>query len=197
MSDSKLTLATPAGPCAMVIFGAGGDLTRRLVVPALYNLVCAKLLTENFALIGVDIAEKSDDEWRASLREMTEAFVKGSEHGGTLREDIWKWIESRMSYLRGDLTHPDTYEALKKKLASVDTSYNACGNYLFYLAVADRFFGPIADHLGESELARQTGPQWRRIVVEKPFGHDLASAKELNRRLLAVVGENQMYRIDH
>ena len=197
MSDTKLTLANPAGPCAMVIFGAGGDLTHRLVVPALYNLVCAKLLTDEFAIIGVDLAEKSDEEWRASLKQMTEAFVKGSGQDGALRDDVWGWIESRLSYLRADLTQADSYEALKRKLAEIDAAHGTGGNYLFYLAVSDRFFAPVAEHLGESKLACEDGQHWRRIVVEKPFGHDLASAQELNRRLLKVVPESQIYRIDH
>lgn len=178
----------------MVIFGAGGDLTSRLVVPALYNLVCSKLLTEQFAIIGVDLAEKSDDDWRQSLRQMTEVFVQAA--GQKLEPEVWKWIESRMFYLRGDLTNPDSYEALKGKLKGIDESHGTGGNYLFYLAIADRFFATAAEHLGQSGLTKEENC-WRRIVVEKPFGHDLASAKDLNRKLLAVVAEKQIYRIDH
>jgi glucose-6-phosphate 1-dehydrogenase len=179
----------------MVIFGAGGDLTKRLVVPALYNLVSSKLLTEQFAILGVDLAEKSDAEWRQSLKEMTGEFVQNA--GQTLDQDVWNWIENRVFYLRGDLTDAAMYQALKSKLTSIDESHGTGGNYLFYLAVADRFFGPVVDHLGQSGLAKQGEKYWRRIVVEKPFGHDLESACALNREILAVVSEKQVYRIDH
>jgi glucose-6-phosphate 1-dehydrogenase len=179
----------------MVIFGAGGDLTRRLVVPSLYNLVISKLLTENFAVVGVDLAEKSDEEWRQSLKEMAETFVKGA--GQQLDQDAWNWLENRMYYMQGDLTNPTAYHALKRKLATIDESHDACSNYLFYFAVGDRFFGTIAEHLGQSGLATEEGPSWRRIVVEKPFGHDYESARALNRELLSVMSEHQIYRIDH
>jgi glucose-6-phosphate 1-dehydrogenase len=197
MSESRLTLAKPAGPCAMVIFGAGGDLTRRLVVPSLYNLVCSRLLPEEFAIVGVDIADHSDENWRDSLRGMTEEFVKAAGNGAKLDENVWNWIASRMSYVRGDLKDPAAYVNLKTKLEQVDASYKTAGNYLFYLAVADRFFGPVVEHLGQSGLTKQDEQHWRRVVVEKPFGHDLDSAKALNKQILDVIGENQIYRIDH
>jgi glucose-6-phosphate 1-dehydrogenase len=182
----------------MVIFGAGGDLTKRLVVPALYNLVASKFLTEQFAIIGVDLAEKTDAEWRQSLREMTETFVKAGAGGTeTFDQDVWNWIENRMFYLRGDLNNPETYQELKSKLSGLDESRGTCGNYLFYLAISDRFFGSVVDHLGQSGLAAEGEGHWRRIVIEKPFGHDLESARALNRQILAVISEKQVYRIDH
>jgi glucose-6-phosphate 1-dehydrogenase len=197
MNELTPTPASPAGPCAMVIFGAGGDLTKRLVVPALYNLVASKHLTESFAIIGVDLAEKTDVEWRQSLREMTEMFVKAAGGNETLDQNVWNWIESRMVYLRGDLNNPETYQELKTKLSAVDEAHGCAGNYLFYLAISDRFFGAVVDHLGQSGLAREEDAHWRRIVIEKPFGHDLASARALNRQILAVAAEKQIYRIDH
>jgi glucose-6-phosphate 1-dehydrogenase len=181
----------------MVIFGAGGDLTRRLVVPALYNLGCTHLLPDNFTLIGVDLAEENDQSWRDSLREMTEAFVRSSGPGAELNHSVWDPIEARMIYLQGDLNDPQTYETLKQKLAAIDGSSGTAGNYLFYLAVADRFFGPVVEQIGHSGLANESGGAWRRIVIEKPFGHDVESAKALNRQILNVVTESQVYRIDH
>jgi glucose-6-phosphate 1-dehydrogenase len=181
----------------MVIFGAGGDLTKRLVVPALYNLACAKLLPKEFAIVGVDVADHSDDDWRQSLETMTAEFVK---HGGEheqVNQDVWHWLTERMAYLRGDFNDPATYETLKSKLSETDSKRATGGNYLFYLAIADRFFATVVEHLGQSDLACEKDGHWRRIVVEKPFGHDLASAKDLNRRILSVVGEQQVYRIDH
>jgi glucose-6-phosphate 1-dehydrogenase len=181
----------------MVIFGAGGDLTKRLVVPALYNLACAKLLPKEFAVVGVDLADHTDEDWRQSLEAMTVEFVK---HGGDkeqLNQDVWRWLTQRMTYQRGDFNDPATYESLKSKLAEIDSKQGTGGNYLFYLAIADRFFATVVEHLGQSELACEKDGHWRRIVVEKPFGHDLASAKDLNRKILSVVSEQQVYRIDH
>jgi glucose-6-phosphate 1-dehydrogenase len=190
--------AKPAGPCSMVIFGAGGDLTKRLIVPSLYNLACSKLLPEQFAITGVDLADLPAEKWRDSLREMTEKFVAG---GGGQHEDFssdaWNWLASRMYYLRGDLNDSASYQKLSDHLRDVDSKHQTGGNYLFYLAVADCFFAPVAEHLGESKLAAQENGQWRRVVIEKPFGHDLPSAKELDARILKVLDESQIYRIDH
>jgi glucose-6-phosphate 1-dehydrogenase len=181
----------------MVIFGAAGDLTRRLVVPALYNLVTSKLLPEQFALVGLDLADRSDEDWRQSLKEMTVEFIRAAGQEVKLDEDAWTWISTRMSYLQGDLNNPATYETLKAKLAEIDSTSGTAGNYLFYLAIADRFFGSVVEHLGQSGLAQIADHYWRRIVVEKPFGHDLESARALNAQILKVVSEDQVYRIDH
>ena len=197
MPHNKATGAKPAGPCSMIIFGAAGDLTKRLVVPALYNLACAKLLPECFAITGVDLAEQSDDGWRESLAGMTEEFIKAGGRGRQVNHDAWEWLVSRMTYLQGDLNDPGAYEKLKSKLAEVDAKWGTAGNYLFYLAVADRFFAPVIEHLGHSELGCEKDGHWRRVVVEKPFGHDLPSAQALNKRILAVLDERQIYRIDH
>jgi glucose-6-phosphate 1-dehydrogenase len=197
MTTNPLTQAKSAPPCAMIIFGAAGDLTKRLIVPALYNLVEAKLLPSEFAIVGFDLAQKNDDEWRQSLKEMTQQFVRNANPSGDLNTDIWNWISERMTYLQGDLNNPASYEKLKSKLADIDGKRNTAGNYLFYLAVSDRFFGSVIEHLGQSGLANQQDHFWRRMVVEKPFGHDLASAQALNKQILKVVSEDQIYRIDH
>ena len=193
--------ATPqAGPCAMVIFGGGGDLTKRLVTPALYNLATTRLLPDDFAIIGVDRADGSDEAWRQSLSEMMQSFVGGTGEFDPAQIDAkaWDWLKSRMFYLKGDLQDPGTYEAVKNKLAELENSHRTGGNALFYLAVADRFFGTVVDGLGRAELTRTAdGGPWRRVVIEKPFGHDLASAKALNARVLSVLREDQVYRIDH
>jgi glucose-6-phosphate 1-dehydrogenase len=181
----------------MVIFGARGDLTKRLVVPALYNLAVAKLLPKEFSIIGFDLVEQSNGAWQDELLRMTEEFVKGSTGEGKIDKDVWTWLTGRMSYLQGDLTKPESYQALKAKLAELDHQHGTCGNYLFYLAIADRFFGPVVEHLGSSGLAQEENGQWRRVVIEKPFGHDLASAKALNKQILNVLDESQTYRIDH
>ncbi|WP_206454973.1 glucose-6-phosphate dehydrogenase [Aurantimonas marina] len=198
--EDSLTATPEAPPCAMVIFGAAGDLTRRLVVPALYNLVVAKCLPEGFRLVGVDLAEKSVDDWRSGLTAAMDGFVKGG--GGEFQPDkidpgSWKWLTGRMSYLQGDLNDPGTFQRLGAHLDDLDKTAGTAGNHLFYLAVADRFFGTAVDGLGAANLVQEADGQWRRVVIEKPFGHDLASAKALNTRILKTLDESQIYRMDH
>jgi glucose-6-phosphate 1-dehydrogenase len=193
MPHDRASGTKPAGPCALVILGAAGDLTKRLVIPSLYNLARAKLLPQEFAIVGFDLAEQKVEAWKESLTGMLEQFVAGSNGYGKVDQEVWNWLAGKMSYLQGDLNNPDSYARLKTKLAEI----NCGGNYLFYLAIADRFFGSVVEHLGKSELACEKDGQWRRVVIEKPFGHDLASAKALNRQILTVLDEPQIYRIDH
>lgn len=197
MPHDRASGAKVADANAMVIFGAGGDLTKRLVVPALYNLACAKLLPNEFAIIGVDLANHSDEDWHRSLEDMTAQFVKAADPSGNVDSSVWNWLTSRMKYQQGDLNDPSTYEKLKANLHGLDAEKGCRGNYLFYLAVAGQFFAPVVEHLGESKLACEENSYWRRVVVEKPFGHDLASAQDLDRRMLKVLKEEQVFRIDH
>jgi glucose-6-phosphate 1-dehydrogenase len=192
--------APVAPPCAMVIFGAAGDLTRRLVVPALYNLVDSGRLPKEFQLVGVDLADKSTEAWRQGLTDMMAEFVAkgdGEFKADHIDQDAWRWLTSRMSYLQGDLHDPGMYRRLGEHLTELDKSAGTAGNYLFYLAVADRFFEVAVAGLGASGLATEPDGQWRRVVIEKPFGHDLASAKALNVQILKTLQEHQIYRIDH
>lgn len=201
-SDDAAMAATPpvAPPCAMVIFGAGGDLTKRLVTPALYNLVTAKRLPDGFRLVGVDHGERSVEEWRKSLTDMMSDFVKnpgGEFHADHIDQTAWKWLTDRMSYLPGDFTDPKAYVQLREHLASLDKTGATEGNHLFYLAIADRFFDVVVAKLGEAGMVTEQDGQWRRVVIEKPFGHDLASAKALNTSILKTLEEHQIYRMDH
>jgi glucose-6-phosphate 1-dehydrogenase len=192
--------AKPAGPCAMVIFGAAGDLTKRLVVPALYNLAKGKLLPENFALIGVDHNECTSDQWRQSLSEMMQSFLAG---GGefqpkSIDADTWNGLLAKMTFFQGDFNEAATFTKLSGVLDKIERDQGTGGNVLFYLAVSDRFFGPVAEQVAKAGLADEAdGKRWRHIIVEKPFGHDVESAKALNARLLKVWNETQVYRIDH
>jgi len=197
MPHDKDSGAQPAGPGAMVIFGAGGDLTHRLIIPALYNLTCAHLLPKEFAIIGFDRVDQTDDDWRRGLARTTEEFVKAGEDQSEFNKDAWQFLADRMSYFKGDLTDNNSYQGLKDKLAEVDRTRNTGGNYLFYLAVAERFFGTVVEHLGRSCLSCEADGHWRRVVIEKPFGHDLKSAQDLDKHILKVIDENQIYRIDH
>jgi glucose-6-phosphate 1-dehydrogenase len=198
MPHDKASGAKPAGPCCMVIFGAAGDLTKRLVVPSLYNLACAHLLPQEFALVGVDLAAENADAWKKNLTEMLGQFVHqhaGDSGGGV--EDDWKSIADKLFYVQGDLTNADSYQNLKAKLSEIDARQHTGGNYLFYLAIADRFFGTTIEQLAHAGLMTEENGQWRRVVVEKPFGHDLKSAEALNAQILKVISETQIYRIDH
>ncbi|MEI9994452.1 MAG: glucose-6-phosphate dehydrogenase [Rhizomicrobium sp.] len=190
--DASVHAPRPADPCALVIFGAGGDLTKRLLVPALYNLARTKVLPENFALIGVARHEMAVEDWRSQLHDFLKDSLKGE-----IDEAAWAKLAQAMSYVRGDITEPALYEALKGALDEAAKTHGTKGNAIFYLAVADKLFGPVIDALGAAGLTRETDGAWRRVVVEKPFGHDFASAKALNKRILNVLREDQTFRIDH
>jgi glucose-6-phosphate 1-dehydrogenase len=190
----------------MVIFGAGGDLTKRLLVPALYNLATTGLLPEHFSLIGVDMADLNAEQWRDSLHKMMESFVgKAASESRIDKVDdaTWGKLTQNVSFVRGDMTDDALYGQLKTKLDEVEKSGATGGNCLFYLAIADRFFAPVVTHLGAAGLFDEKPDQeghasrWRRVVIEKPFGHDVASARELNKTILRAAREDQIFRIDH
>ena len=192
----------PADPCAMVIFGAGGDLTKRLVMPALYNLAHTKVLPDHFALIGVDLADISVEAWRDRLFEMLKSFVGNSSAEFDIQQidqPAWDRLAAKMSYIQGDITKPEVYGKIAGVLASAEKTEQTRGNAIFYLAVADRFFGDVVDQLGAAKLTEQREGEagWRRVVIEKPFGHSLDSAKQLNARILRTLREDQIFRMDH
>ncbi len=180
----------------MVIFGAAGDLAKRLLVPALYNLSCAGLLSDRFRVVGIDRDEADDETFRGRLGDFLKTLAADpqSEFGaGKIDAKAWKWLADRMSYQVGDFAAPATYADIAERLKTGGGDASA----LFYLATAPRFFGDIIDHLGEAGLTKSADGQFRRVVIEKPFGDDLASAQALNRRILARLDESQIYRIDH
>jgi glucose-6-phosphate 1-dehydrogenase len=178
-----------AGPCVFVLFGASGDLTKRKLVPALFNLVRAKLLPDNFAVMGVSVDDLRVEEFRNQ--------VTGFLPGGDDERDNLEWFRQRLFYERGDFGDANTFLKLRERLQAVDLERHTEGNYLFYLATAPKFFANIVQELGKAGLTIQGNGCWRRVVIEKPFGHDLDSAKTLNREIKGVLQENQIYRIDH
>ncbi len=188
-----------APPCVMIIFGAAGDLTKRLVVPALYNLVGARRLPDEFRIVGVDLASKTTEEWHTGLTETMQGFVGSDAEFAVdhIDQNVWQWLTDRMSYLQGDLTNAEMYRRLDAHLAGLDKTAGTAGNRLFYLAIADRFFSVAVAGLGAAGLVTERDGQWRRVVIEKPFGHDLNSAKALNAEILKHLQEHQIYRIDH
>lgn len=203
MSAGGTAARTPpeAPSCAMVIFGAAGDLTKRLVVPALYNLSCSGLLPKNFALVGVDLVQQDVAAWRSSLHDFLASTLKkggeGTEPGESLDEEAWNRLGGCMTYMAGNLSDDHSFESLRDHLEEIDRQHGLGGNVLFYLAVAERFFGSTVEHLGRAGLTVEEGESWRRVVIEKPFGHDLASAIALDKQVLSVLKEDQVYRIDH
>jgi glucose-6-phosphate 1-dehydrogenase len=185
-------VARRADPCAFVIFGAGGDLTKRLLMPALYNLAAAGLLADGFTIVGIARADWSGDEFRRRMREALTKFATDGVAPATLDDLI-----GRCRYVRGDLDDPSTYQRLGQELADVARTRDTRGNCLFYLATPPDLFGPVARSLGEAGLAKEANCAWRRLIIEKPFGSDLQSACALNKELLRSFAENQIYRIDH
>jgi len=176
----------------MVIFGASGDLTRRKLIPALYNLARSQLLSQDFAVIGISRSPMSSEDYRKRVTEDMKLFATGE-----VTPDLWEWFVRRLHYMSGNFDAAETYGKLKELLAKVDQGFSAHGNYFFYLATTPDAFGPIVKNLAENGLMQQTDHQWRRVIVEKPFGHDLESARALNQELLTFADEKQIYRIDH
>jgi glucose-6-phosphate 1-dehydrogenase len=176
----------------MVIFGATGDLTARKLLPALYNLAKNNLLSRELAIVGVARNEYSLDKFRQMMGERLSNFATSS-----VERDLADWLLRRIYYVAGEFDNPETYKKLAQTLSDADKNHNTQGNYFFYLATAPAFFGDIADHLGSSELACEKDGHWRRVVFEKPFGHDLESAIALNRQVRKVLAERQIFRIDH
>jgi glucose-6-phosphate 1-dehydrogenase len=182
----------PAERCAMVIFGASGDLTKRKLLPSLYNLAKKNILPREFALVGCAIEQIGQDEFRRAVRHNLSEYGGAGEHCR-----FCDWLLDRLYYLPGDLRDPATYARLKELLAEVDRKNGTNGNYFYYLATVPALFGEVVRQLGTAGLAGEDGGCWRRVVIEKPFGHDLDSARALNREIGRVLDERQIYRIDH
>ena len=180
-------------PCAVVLFGATGDLAHRKLFPALYNLALGGHLPAESAIVGYARRDWDDDAFRAEV----EKTLKGP--AGPDFAEVWPQFAPRLAFAGGTFDDESAYANLKAKLAQVDASHGTKGNRLYYLAVSPEYFQTIIEHLGKAGLIndpRGDGP-WTRVVIEKPFGHDLASARTLNRDVTRVLDESQIYRIDH
>jgi glucose-6-phosphate 1-dehydrogenase len=185
------TTARPADPCCLVIFGASGDLTHRLLVPALYNLASAGLLDKEFGLMGVARSPSSSNAFREDLAKSLPQFA-----GRPIDQNVLNQVLGCVAYVQGDPDDDATYGKIERELGRIERERATRGNRLFYLATPPAGFAPIGCHLGQSGLARENGA-WRRVIFEKPFGSDLASAHALNEKLLSVLNERQIFRIDH
>jgi len=186
------TVGRAGDPCVMVIFGAAGDLTRRKLIPALYNLASANLLSREFAVVGLAREPLTTDQFRDKFRQDIKEFATGG-----LNSDLTEWFNRRLYYLPGEFGDVKAYAQLRDLLTQVDKDHGTQGNYFYYLATAPTFFAPIVQQLGNANLVCNDKDHWRRVIVEKPFGRDLDSARTLNTQLLQVVNEKQIYRIDH
>jgi len=189
---------THGDSCTLIVFGAAGDLSRRKLIPALHQLAKKELLGNDFHLVGVGIEPLND----AGFRQMMRESLARSEEIAGIDPHAWARLEHGMSWVRGDLGADEVYQALAAKLHDLERHVpEPRRNRLFYLAVPPVLFAPIVTHLGKHALApKEPAPQkkpWRRVIVEKPFGHDLKTAEDLSRIVLDAFAEPQIYRIDH
>jgi glucose-6-phosphate 1-dehydrogenase len=175
----------------MVIFGANGDLARRKLIPALYRLAHQRLLPPGFAVLGTSRTPLTDDAFRDKLRGSVAGFLDDP----PFEPPVWDALAKALFYVPGDVGDPELYARLAAKLGALEGQFQTSGNALFYLATQPSQYAPIAQGIGAAGLQRGAG--WRRLIIEKPFGHDLASARALNRDLHQVFDESSIYRIDH
>ena len=181
-----------ADPCAIVIFGASGDLTKRKLIPSLYNLGSYHLLPAHSSIIGVARRPLSNDVFRDQLgKDLAELGTQ------PVDPNLWSKFRERISYCAGEFDNPVTYKKLADALSESETKFGTSGNAVFYLSVQPDYFATIAKRLSEFGLLGEENGRWRRVIIEKPFGHDLDSARKLNSQLTSVLQEHQIYRIDH
>src|SRR3954454_8336005 len=178
--------------CAFIIFGVTGDLTHRLVIPALYNLAATDLLPEKFCVVGVARKLMSDDALRESLMKGLQQFATRP-----VEDKVARRLLECVTCIEADPKDSASFDSLKQSIEKLEANQKTGGNRLFYLATPPNAFAPISRELGRVGLLREENGAWRRLVVEKPFGSDLSSAKVLNQQLLNIVDEHQIYRIDH
>ena len=184
-----LRIENTPGPTTLVIFGASGDLTRRKLLPALYQLSRSNRLPARFAVIGVGRSQFDDEAFRTQFRESLREFADVEGDGGEVAESL----AARMYYVSGELSDPGLYQRTAARLEEIDGREGV----LYYLAIPPSVYGDVVSRLGEAGLSKADGAAWRRLIVEKPFGTDLASAKELNAAIHRQFDERQVFRIDH
>jgi glucose-6-phosphate 1-dehydrogenase len=182
---------SPGDRCILVLFGASGDLTKRLLMPTLYNLACDRLLPKRFAVVGMALEEWSTDEFRERMSRDIRSFNTRPEFDSA----VWNELCKSLYYLPGKFDDAGAFQRLRERVAALDAEHDTGGNLLFYLAVPPTLIGLISSGIGKAGFKNQPG--WKRIIVEKPFGRDLHSAEVLNTQLVADWQENEIYRVDH
>jgi glucose-6-phosphate 1-dehydrogenase len=186
-------LEKAADPCVVIIFGASGDLTKRKLIPALYRLTQQRLLPAEFAIVGFARSPMSHDDFRAKMKD---AIVTYSE-AKAVDEKVWDSFAKGIFYVAGDVNDAGSYHRISELLNQIDVDRGTAGNRVFYLSTSPSLYTEAIQQLGAAELAKPKDKGWTRIIIEKPFGHDLASAKALNEEAAKVFHEDQVYRIDH
>jgi glucose-6-phosphate 1-dehydrogenase len=184
----------PSAPCILLIFGASGDLAKRLLVPALYNLACDGLLSDNFAVLGTGRSPLTHETFREHMSGKDQGIGKFHTRN-IFDETAWNNLVSRFHYLSSNIDDVEDFKNLREEVARLDVKYQAGGNILMYFATSPNLFGQLCDNLHQAGFNQ--GPGWKRIIVEKPFGTDLESARRLNEEILAHWNESQIYRVDH
>lgn len=187
-----MTAAKAAPPCAFVLFGATGDLTSRLVFPAIYNLATQRLLPEAFAIVAIARKDPNTDTFRTHLRDSLEKFA-----GRAVDASVADRLLSRVQVVQADASQPESIDRLRETLDKVDAEHGTAGNRIFYLAIPPKGFAPTVAALGKAGMTAERDDKFVRVIVEKPFGSSLQSAMDLNAQLTAVLTEEQIFRIDH
>jgi glucose-6-phosphate 1-dehydrogenase len=189
---SQKNQGRPADRCIMVIFGASGDLTTRMLLPSLYNLVRNDLLSREFAILGFAKDEIPEEDFRKRVKDNIREYA-----GAAPGCEMCEWLGDHTYYLTGDFKNAADFVKLKDKIGELAERHHTSGNVFYYLATLPQFFSGIVRQLGEQGLTDEDETHWRRVIIEKPFGSDLESAKALNHEIGQVLKENQIYRIDH
>lgn len=189
------TAKDSAEPCAIVIFGASGDLTKRKLIPALYSLAAEQRLPTGLSVVGYARSEMSEEEFRNRMREAVKEFSRT----GLKDESLWERFAQRLHYVRGGYDEAEGYRRLKEALRGIEADPSFPPNRIFYVATPPELYAPVIQEIGAAGMARQEPPEkgWTRVVIEKPFGSDLGTARELSYRVQEVFDERQVYRIDH
>ncbi len=183
-----LELRRAPDPCILVIFGASGDLTKRKLFPALYSLAFRQMLPESFAIVGASRSEESDDEFRERMKEAVQQTARDD-----FRDDVWETLADGMHYVALDFADEQGEEELARTLTKLDGERGTRGNRVYYLATPPAVFPVVVEALGK----RRSAEGWTRLIIEKPFGHDLTSARELQQVVEKYFGESEVFRIDH
>lgn len=192
LREGLLIERTPA-PAIMVIFGASGDLTRRKLIPALYNLALERLLPIGFTVVGFARHDETDESFRSKMRDAVNEFSRRT----PVDDAVWDSFSQGVFYVKGDFTNSDDYNGLSDRLTTLDGQRGTLGNRMYYLATPPDFYDDIIEQIGQHDLNHGSDNSWQRIIVEKPFGHDLDSADHLNKVVNNVFDERDVFRIDH
>lgn len=181
-----------AGPCSVVLFGVTGDLARKKIMPAIYDLANRGLLPPGFGLVGFARREWADEDFAQEVHDSVRQFARTP-----FREEVWRQLAQGIRFVAGDLADPQAFHTLRETVLALDAERGTLGNHAFYLSIPPGLFPTVVAQIQQAGLADSPAGAWRRVVIEKPFGHDLASAESLDRVLADVFAPDEIFRIDH